>query len=75
MRRMNPLLPLQKADRRKPGGARVLGIGGELKNTFCLAKGSLYYPSAYVGDLTDIRTVDALKGDGRADGAVASDSA
>lgn len=43
------------------GGARVLGIGGELKNTFCLAKGSLYYPSAYVGDLTDIRTVDALK--------------
>ncbi|MGN1383063.1 MAG: carbamoyltransferase HypF [Eubacterium sp.] len=45
----------------KTGDACVLGIGGELKNTFCLAKGSLYYPSAYVGDLTDIRTVDALK--------------
>ena len=40
---------------------QVLGIGGELKNTFCLAKGEFYYPSAYIGDLTDIRTVSALK--------------
>ncbi|MFC2662964.1 MAG: carbamoyltransferase HypF, partial [Eubacterium sp.] len=49
------------ADAEKAGEPRVLGIGGELKNTFCLAKGNLYYPSAYVGDLTDIRTVEALK--------------
>lgn len=39
----------------------VLGIGGELKNTFCIAKNNLYYPSAYVGDMADIRTVAALK--------------
>ncbi|SEP85772.1 hydrogenase maturation protein HypF [Lachnospiraceae bacterium NE2001] len=39
----------------------VLGIGGELKNTFCIAKNSLLYPSAYVGDMADIRTVQALE--------------
>lgn len=38
----------------------VLGIGGELKNSFCIAKDSLLYPSAYVGDMADIRTVKAL---------------
>lgn len=40
---------------------KVLGIGGELKNTFCLATKDLYYCSPYVGDLSDIRSVDALK--------------
>ena len=39
----------------------VLGIGGELKNTFCLAKDTLFYPSPYIGDLADFRSVDALK--------------
>ena len=39
----------------------VLGIGGELKNSFCLGRGQLFYPSPYVGDLGDIRTVDALR--------------
>ncbi|MBQ8084226.1 MAG: carbamoyltransferase HypF, partial [Clostridia bacterium] len=39
----------------------ALGIGGELKNTFCLAKGSLYYPSPYIGDMADLRSVEALK--------------
>ena len=39
----------------------VLAIGGELKNTFAIAKDSLIYPSAYVGDMADIRTVKALK--------------
>lgn len=38
---------------------RVLAAGGELKNTFCLAKGRIFYPSAYVGDMADIRTVTA----------------
>lgn len=41
---------------------KVLGIGGELKNTFCLGINNMFYPSAYVGDLADIRTVSALKG-------------
>ncbi|MBQ3919258.1 MAG: carbamoyltransferase HypF [Oscillospiraceae bacterium] len=38
----------------------VLGIGGELKNTFCIGKYGLLYPSPYVGDMEDIRTADAL---------------
>ena len=42
-------------------GKTVLGIGGELKNTFCLAKDKLFYPSPYIGDMADIRSVDALK--------------
>ncbi|QKN24513.1 carbamoyltransferase HypF [Caproicibacterium lactatifermentans] len=44
-----------------PLHGQVLGIGGELKNTFCIGKNSLFYPSAYVGDMADIRTVEALK--------------
>ena len=39
----------------------VLAIGGELKNTFCIAKDSMFYPSAYIGDMEDLRSVDALK--------------
>jgi len=40
---------------------QVLGIGGELKNTFCLANGGLFYPSPYIGDMEDLRTVRALR--------------
>ncbi|WP_294180742.1 carbamoyltransferase HypF [uncultured Clostridium sp.] len=40
---------------------QVLGIGGELKNTFCIGKNKLFYPSPYVGDMVDIRTVCALR--------------
>lgn len=39
----------------------VLGIGGELKNTFCLAKDMLYYPSPYIGDMANLRSQDALR--------------
>lgn len=39
----------------------VLAVGGELKNTFCVGKNDLFYPSPYVGDMEDIRTVNALK--------------
>ena len=39
----------------------VLAVGGELKNTFCIGKNNLMYPSAYVGDMGDIRTVNALR--------------
>ncbi|MBO4382539.1 MAG: carbamoyltransferase HypF [Clostridia bacterium] len=41
-------------------GKVVLGIGGELKNTFCLAKDNLFYPSPYIGDMADLRSVEAL---------------
>ncbi|MGN1023034.1 MAG: carbamoyltransferase HypF, partial [Lachnospiraceae bacterium] len=43
-----------------PFSGCVLAVGGELKNTFCIAKGSLLYPSPYVGDMGDIRSVQAL---------------
>ena len=39
----------------------VLAVGGELKNTFCIGIGSMFYPSAYVGDLADPRSVHALE--------------
>lgn len=42
------------------GSIKVLAVGGELKNAFCMGMGSLFYPSAYVGDLADPRTVGAL---------------
>ncbi len=42
-------------------GKQVLAIGGELKNTFCIGRNSLLYPSPYVGDMADIRTVAALR--------------
>ena len=40
---------------------RVLALGGELKNSFCLAHDRLFYLSPYLGDLTDLRTVRALR--------------
>ena len=39
----------------------VLAVGGELKNTFCLAKNNLLYASPYIGDVGDLRTVEVLK--------------
>ena len=39
----------------------VLGIGGELKNAFCLGDKGLFYPSPYIGDMADIRSVRALE--------------
>ncbi len=38
----------------------VLAVGGELKNVFCIGKGAWFYPSPYVGDLSDLRTEQAL---------------
>ena len=40
---------------------KVLAVGGELKNTFCLGSNHLFYLSPYIGDMTDLRTVLALK--------------
>ena len=40
--------------------APVIGIGGELKNTFCVGSGGIFYPSPYIGDMEDVRTCDAL---------------
>ena len=51
-------LPIQTSGKWK---GQVLAVGGELKNTFCIGVDSRFYPSAYVGDLEDLRTVNALK--------------
>jgi len=40
--------------------SKVLAVGGELKNTFCLSTNDLFYPSPYIGDLADLRSVKAL---------------
>lgn len=40
---------------------QVLAIGGELKNTFCLAKNNFLYVSPYIGDVGDLRTVEVLE--------------
>ena len=44
-----------------PWKGQVLAVGGELKNTFCIGVDGRFYPSPYVGDLEDLRTVKALK--------------
>ena len=44
-----------------PWEGQVLAVGGELKNTFCIGVDGRFYPSPYVGDLEDLRTVKALK--------------
>lgn len=51
-------LPLMLSDTFE---GQVLAVGGELKNTFCLGKNQLFYPSPYVGDMADLRTVKALE--------------
>lgn len=50
-------------EKKKAGAGRssILAIGGELKNTFCITSGNLFYLSPYVGDLEDLRTVRALE--------------
>ncbi len=44
-----------------PCSGSVLAVGGELKNTFCVSRNHLFYPSPYIGDTEDIRTVRALR--------------
>ncbi len=39
----------------------VLAVGGDLKNTFCISDSNRLYPSAYVGDMGDIRSGAVLK--------------
>ncbi len=60
IRRSRGFAPLPVMVSSKAKG-HVLAIGGELKNTFCIAKDSMLYPSAYIGDMEDLRSVEALK--------------
>ncbi len=39
----------------------ALALGGDLKNSFCLAKDGLYYLSPYIGDMGELRTEQVLQ--------------
>ena len=43
-----------------PAGPAVLGCGADLKNTFCLARGSRAFLSQHLGDLKDFETFRAF---------------
>lgn len=60
IRRSRGYSPLPIVAKRESTHA-VLGIGGELKNAFCLGNKGLYYPSPYIGDMADMRSVRALE--------------
>lgn len=60
IRRSRGFAPLPIPIHRK-NHPQILAIGGELKNTFCIAKCGLLYASPFVGDMADIRTVQALR--------------
>jgi len=51
-------LPIIRSKKRE---GTVLGIGGELKNSFTLGSNDLLYPSPYVGDLGSLTSIEALK--------------
>ena len=44
-----------------PWKGQVLAVGGELKNSFCIGVDGRFYLSPYVGDLEDLRTMNALR--------------
>ena len=50
-----------KSNRDEKINKTVLALGGELKNTFCIGRGELFYPSSYIGDLSDIRAAEVLE--------------
>lgn len=52
-----PLPQLVRSNRTQH--TQVLAMGGELKNSFCVGKDELFYMSPYIGDMEDIRTVEA----------------
>ena len=62
------LLPIRRARGYAPipvamPGARqsVLAVGGELKNTFCVAAGAHAWVSQHIGDMENLETLDAFE--------------
>jgi len=39
----------------------ILAVGGELKNTFCLARDGMYFVSHHIGDLENVQTLAAFE--------------
>ncbi len=61
IRRSRGFAPLPLMISGKKDGKNRLAVGGELKNSFAISTGDLIYPSAYVGDMADVRSEQALK--------------
>lgn len=61
IRRSRGYAPLPYYVTGRSGNRQVLAMGGELKNSFCIGTNQLFYMSPYIGDMEDIRTVEALK--------------
>ena len=61
IRRSRGFAPLPVRVERIKNRKTVLAIGGELKNTFCIGVGNLFYPSSFIGDLSDIRASEVLE--------------
>jgi hydrogenase maturation protein HypF len=62
------LMPIRRARGFAPlpvpvgrGRRSVLAVGGELKNTFCLASTERAFMSQHLGDMENIRTIDAFE--------------
>jgi len=39
----------------------ILAVGAELKNTFCLVRDDMYFMSHHIGDLEDVKTLEAFE--------------
>jgi hydrogenase maturation protein HypF len=51
--------PIRFAD----ASPQILAVGGELKNTFCLARDGQAFVSQHIGDLKDARTYESFTGE------------
>ena len=60
IRRSRGFAPLPLRLGNCPKGS-VLAIGAELKNAFCIVRNDLAYLAPHLGDMEDVRTLDALK--------------
>ncbi len=61
LRRSRGYAPLPVFPGKTESKGDILAVGGELVNTFCIGKGGLLYPSAYIGDMEDFRSLSALE--------------
>ncbi len=62
------LLPIRRSRGYAPlpvrfpaGGPDVLAVGGELKNTFCVASGDHAWMSQHIGDMANLDTVESFE--------------
>jgi hydrogenase maturation protein HypF len=59
-RRSRGYVPLPFPVRREVSSPTILGVGGEMKNTFCLLKGNQAFMSQYMGEIDSVEGEDNL---------------